>query len=75
MIIKTVGTASLDLVHKEFETLTGFDKPIAYIFSRSLKVNIAVPNPVKGVGVYSTGRRAAQVFSKMIEYRRYRSGE
>ena len=75
MIIKTVGTASLDMVQKEFEALAGFDKPIAYIFGRSLKVSIAVPNPVKGVGVYSTGRRAAQVFSKMIEYRRYRSGE
>ena len=75
MIIKTVGTSDLDLVRKEFEALTGFDKPMVYIFSRALKLRAEVPNPVKGVGVYSTGRRAAQVLSKMIEYQRYRSGQ
>jgi len=31
--------------------------------------------PVKGVAIYSTGRRAAQVLSKMIQYQRYCSGQ
>jgi acetyltransferase len=74
MIIKTIGTADLDMISREFEALKGFDKPVIYIFSRALKVRVEVPNPVKGVGVYSTGRRAAQVLSKLIQYQRYRSG-
>ena len=74
MIIKTVGTSDLDMISREFEALKGFDKPVIYIFSRALKVRVEVPNPVKGVGVYSTGRRAAQVLSKLIQYQRYRFG-
>ena len=75
MIIKTVGTASLDMVQNEFAALAGFDKPVVYIFSRALMVNLTALKPVKGVAIYSTGRRAVQVMSKMVEYERYRSAE
>ena len=75
VVIKTIGTSDMDMIRKEFEALAGFDKPMVYIFSRALKLKMEVPNPVKGVCVFSTGRRAAQVLSKMIEYERYRSGQ
>lgn len=75
MIIKTVGTSNLELVNKEFEALKGFDKPMVYIFSRAMMALLKELKPVKGVAIYSTGRRAAQVMSKMLEYERYRLGK
>jgi acetyltransferase len=75
IIIKTVGTSNLDLVSKEFEALAGFDKPMIYIFSRAMMALLKELKPVKGVAIYSTGRRAAQVVSKMLEYERYRAGQ
>jgi acyl-CoA synthetase (NDP forming) len=75
IIIKTVGTSNMDLVQNEFAALAGFDKPMIYIFSRALMAYLKALKPVKGVAIYSTGRRAAQVMSKMIEYERYRSGK
>jgi acyl-CoA synthetase (NDP forming) len=74
IIIKTVGTSNLDLVSKEFEALAGFDKPMVYIFSRAMMVYVKALKPVKGVAIYSTGRRAVQVMSRMLDYERYRSG-
>jgi acyl-CoA synthetase (NDP forming) len=74
IIIKTVGTSNLELVGKEFEALAGFDKPMVYVFSRAMMALMKELKPVKGVAVYSTGRRAAQVMSKMLEYERYRVG-
>ncbi|MEA1959379.1 MAG: hypothetical protein U9N44_06975, partial [Chloroflexota bacterium] len=74
MIIKTVGTSDVELVQKEFESLSGFDKPVVYIFSSSLRVHVEPPKPVKGVSIFSNGRRAAQILSKMVQYQRYRSG-
>jgi acyl-CoA synthetase (NDP forming) len=74
MIIKTVGTSNLELVNKEFEALKGFDKPMVYIFSRAMMALMKELKPVKGVAIFSTGRRAAQVMSKMLEYERYRVG-
>ena len=74
IIIKTVGTSNLDQVSREFDALKGFDKPMVYIFSRAMMALLKEFKPVKGVAIYSTGRRAAQVMSKMLEYERYRSG-
>jgi acetate---CoA ligase (ADP-forming) len=73
MIIKTVGTSNLELINKEFAALAGFDKPMIYIFSRAMMALLKELKPVKGVAIYSTGRRAVQVMSKMLEYERYRS--
>ena len=75
IIVKTVGTSNMDLVSKEFAALAGFDKPMIYIFSRALLAYLKELKPVKGVAIYSTGRRAAQVMSKMLDYERYRSGK
>ncbi|MFA5375807.1 MAG: CoA-binding protein [Dehalococcoidia bacterium] len=75
IIIKTVGTSNLEMVSKEFEALAGFDKPMIYIFSRAMMALLKELKPVKGVAIYSTGRRAVQVMSKMLEYERYRSGK
>jgi acyl-CoA synthetase (NDP forming) len=75
MIIKTVGTSNLELVNREFEALSGFDKPMIYIFSRAMMVLLKELKPVPGVAIYSTGRKAVQVMSKMLDYERYRSGK
>jgi acyl-CoA synthetase (NDP forming) len=75
IIIKTVGTSNMDLVRNEFAALAGFDKPMIYIFSRALMAYLKALKPVKGVAIYSTGRRAAQVMSKMLGYERYLSGK
>jgi len=74
MIIKTVGTSNLDQVSREFEALAGFDKPMVYIFSRAMMALLKELKPVRGVAIFSTGRRAVQVMSKMLEYERYRAG-
>jgi acetate---CoA ligase (ADP-forming) len=74
MIIKTVGTSNLEMVSREFEALAGFDKPMIYIFSRAMTALLKELKPVKGVAIYSTGRRAVQVMSRMLDYERYRSG-
>ena len=62
-------------MQNEFAALAGFDKPMIYIFSRAMMVYVKALKPVKGVAIYSTGRRAVQVMSKMLEYERYRSGK
>jgi hypothetical protein len=33
------------------------------------------PRPVKGVAIYDDGRRAVRAIAKMVQYRRYRSGQ
>ena len=73
IIIKTVGTSNLDLVSKEFAAMAGFDKPMVYIFSRAMMSYLKDLKPMKGVAIYSTGRRAVQVMSKMLEHERYRA--
>ncbi|MEA1959380.1 MAG: CoA-binding protein [Chloroflexota bacterium] len=75
MIIKTVGGSSPEMVSKEIEALKGFSKPIIYISDPAMRVTMEAPKPVKGVAIYTSGRRAAQVASKLVQYQRFRSGD
>ena len=75
IIFKSIGGSSAEYIRKETAALKGFDKPIILITNPAMKVRMEEIKPVKGVAVYRTGRRAALVASKMVQYQRYLSEE
>jgi len=73
MIIKTVGTNQPDYIRREVEAMVGVGKPVVYNTGIAMRVVMEEPKPMKGVAIYSNGRRAAYVLSRMVQYQRYRS--
>ena len=75
MIIKTVGTNQPDYIRREVEAMVGIGKPVVYNTGVAMSVTMEVPKPMTGVAIYSSGRRAAYVLSKMFQYQRYRAAK
>ena len=73
MVLMTTGSWKADYVSRVLEVVGGTGKPIIFITTPALKTVIEEPKPVRGIAVFSDGRRAAMALARMVQYQRYRS--
>jgi acyl-CoA synthetase (NDP forming) len=74
-IIMTTGSWQPNYVNQVMQAMKGVEKPIVFVTTQGLRIMMEEPRPVKGVAIYDDGRRAVRAIAKMVQYRRYRSGQ